>query len=520
MANIRMSNYLMRRSYALSSPIKKRSAIASAILIAMFGLSACVTPGSKPEQPKEPVKTAEQVAAEKKKAKEAAKQKALAEEDVIQTEPVKAIEKPKEEKIVAAPVAKPAPAPKQKLDIPTEPNTYLISSGMKSKSHPFFGAGVDHGFSVNGTEGGYIIVKRGDVITFKVRTGVKHDFYLTTNPKGWGAAVYTDGVENQFTYQDDVTFKPTAKTPDVLYYGCRNHDSMGGKIVIVNSDADIAAVKAKLEKEHAEKLSKTAQKADVTIDPKKVKQKISYVNMLLQFKGKNLPADQLKQIKDKLAEAKNQEKAGNLVAAMAYAEEASAHFKAKAKAAGPTKEQLEEMKEEFNDHLITLEAFIDSHKFTYKDTIKRDKSRAVDYDHDVVGKMIEDAQALAKKNEFQKAGKLVKRAERIVTRALNDMYKGQTAVVYDLNFDTPSDEYDYEVKRYLGYEELIPVAIEVKKPRKGMLTLMEKHLEKARFFREKSEESAKAGRWDEALVVIKDATVEVRRGLRYLGVNM
>ncbi len=518
-----MGYCLMRRSSTLFSSTKKYSALYSAVIIAIFSLSACSVLEPKPEAP---VKSAEQIAAEKKKAKKAAEQQALAEEDVIQTEPPKAVEKLKEEKIpvaVPAPVVESVPTPiasAKKLDIPTEPNTYLITADEKTKNHPNFGAGNKLGFSVNGIEGGYVIAKRGETTTFKVRTGVKHDFYLTTSPKGWGAAVFTDGVENQFTYQDDVKFIPSADAPDHLYYGCRNHDSMGGKIVVVDEGDDFASIEDKLKKEHAAKLKENAQKADVSIDPQKVNQKIAYVKMLLQFKGKNLPPAQLQQIKDKLAEAEKQQKSGNITAAMAYANEANAHFNAKVADSGPTKEELEEAKEEFNDQLITLEAFIDSHKATYDDLKKRDKSKLVDYDHDVIGAMISDAQKSAKKNDYKRAGKLVKQAERIVTKALNDMYAGQTAVVYDLNFETPQEEFDYEVKRYLGYEELIPVAIEVKKPKESSIKLMQTYVDKGRFFKEKAEESAKAGRWDEALVVIKDATNEVRRGLRLLGVSM
>jgi len=519
-----MGFYLMRRSSALSSPTKKYSALYSAVIIAIVSLSACSVIESKPEAPKEPVKSAEQIAAEKKKAKKAAEQKALEEEDVIQTEPVKVIDTPTEEKIPAvepAPAAAPASvASTKKLDIPTEPNTYLITADEKSKNHPKFGEGHYRGFSVNGTEGGYVIAKRGETTTFKVRTGVKHDFYLTTNPKGWGAAVFTDGVENQFTYQDDVTFIPSADAPDTLFYGCRNHESMGGKIVVINESDDFASVEEELKKERAAELMVSAQKVDTSTDPKKVQQKIAYVKMLIQFKGKNLPPQQLQQIKDKLAEAENQQKTGNLNAAMAYANEADAHFNAKSVDSGPTKDQLNELKEDFNDHLITLEAFIDSHKATYDDMMKRDKSKVVDYDHDVIAAMISDAQKLSEKNEFEKAGRLVKQAERIVTKALNDMYVGQTLVVYDLNFETPQEEFDYEVKRYLGYEELIPVAIEVKKPKQSSITLMQTYVDKGKFFKEKAEESAKAERWEEAMVIIRDATNEVRRGLRLLGVSM
>ncbi len=36
----------------------------------------------------------------------------------------------------------------------------------------------------------------------------------------------------------------------------------------------------------------------------------------------------------------------------------------------------------------------------------------------------------------------------------------------------------------------------------------------------KLDEAAKGDRWEEAMVVIRDATIEVRRGLRLLGVSM
>jgi len=478
---------------------------------------------------------AEKVAAEK----EAAKKQAAQAEDTMEMVEIKTIEEPAPEKLpevvpeekvadgdassggVVVPVAPGGTAPSGSgLAIPTEPNTYLVTVAPKDNSHPYFSQGDDRGFLVNGKHGQYVIAKRGDEIKFNVRTGVQHDFYLTTAPKGWGAAPYTAGVEGQYTYNGDVTFKPTKATPNDLYYGCRNHNSMGGRIVVVDPDADLAQVMKKLDDERALAAKNVKSTANKSVKPEKVSQKIAYVAMLMQFKGKGLEPDHKAAIQAKLDTAKKQEKKGELAAALASAEEAGEMFKGGgAKKSGPTKEEIAEQKEEMNDLMITLEAFIDSHKASYEQTKSQNPEKLVDYDHDLVEKLVTEAVALSEKNQFEPAKKRIKKAERLVTKALNDMLNSQT-IVYDLNFETPAEEYAYEVKKYEGYLELIPVAIEVKKPGQGSIKLMETYVKKGKFFKEKADEAAKGERWEEAMVVIRDATIEVRRGLRLLGVSM
>ncbi|MDH5377505.1 MAG: hypothetical protein OEX00_04205, partial [Gammaproteobacteria bacterium] len=120
---------------------------------------------------------------------------------------------------------------------------------------------------------------------------------------------------------------------------------------------------------------------------------------------------------------------------------------------------------------------------------------------------------------YKSAIKALRKVEREVTSALNSMLSEQT-IVYELKFDTPEDEYKHEVGRYKGYDELVPVAIEMRKPSSGALQLMEQFKKKADFFAEKAEESAKAGRYAEAIVIVRDATLEIRRGLMALGVTM
>jgi len=120
--------------------------------------------------------------------------------------------------------------------VPAQPAEYdfAVVTATKDKTHPFYGKGDQLGMVVNGVQGGTLVLVRGKTYTFDVNTGLMHDFYFSTKPTGWGTGTVTKGVQGQFTYKGVVTFSPTAETPDLIYYACRNHKFMGSEIHIVN----------------------------------------------------------------------------------------------------------------------------------------------------------------------------------------------------------------------------------------------------------------------------------------------
>ncbi|TPW17602.1 MAG: hypothetical protein FD130_603, partial [Halothiobacillaceae bacterium] len=126
-----------------------------------------------------------------------------------------------------------------KVRLPTDPNTFIITAGNKDRSHPYYGVGSEYGFSLNGVQGKSIALVRGEKYTFDVDTGVKHDFYFSTSDIGRGVGVMAEGVQGQFTYKGLVTFAPTAATPSELFYECRNHRNMGGRIKVVNKGESV-----------------------------------------------------------------------------------------------------------------------------------------------------------------------------------------------------------------------------------------------------------------------------------------
>ncbi len=502
------------------NPVLLVSVVASSIFVSSCGLLGPTKEEMAAEQTRiEQVEADKRAAAKQKKL--AAEKQAAEAEDSMQMQDIDIVVSPKSEKlsktqdIISTTIAKPEVV----LDIPTAPDTYLITRTQKDKTHPFFGVGDPRGFVVNGVQGTYVIARRNHPVTFQVRTGPMHDFYISTTSKGWGAAAYRAGVSGQFTYNGNVTITPNINTPDTLYYACRNHNSMGGKIVVVDENADLAVVKQQQDAALAAQLAKLQDiVVSTSVDPKKLKQKIVYVEMLLQFKGKKLPVEQQELIKKKLASSKSLQASGDLAGALVAAQAAADLFNKKASEVKLSDEELADQKEEFNDILVTLEAFIDAHLASYKQA-KEEGRKTVSYDSDAVGSFIVEAKALADEKKYPAASRSVKKAERMVTRALNQMLNAQT-IVYDLNFKTPGEEFKYEVNRYKGYAELIPVAIEVKKPSAGSIKYAKTFQEKSEFYKAKAEEAADAERWEEALVVIKDATLEVRRALRVLGVSM
>jgi len=88
-----------------------------------------------------------------------------------------------------------------------------------------------------------------------------------------------------------------------------------------------------------------------------------------------------------------------------------------------------------------------------------------------------------------------------------------------LNFESAEEEYDYELRRFKGYEILIPIAVKMKRPSAGAQKLMNTYLEKGRKMRTAAISKAKEKDFPTAIAMLLDATKEVRRALRMIGIS-
>jgi len=391
-----------------------------------------------------------------------------------------------------------------------------VTAAQKDKSHPYFGAGHALGFLVNGEPGKDLVLTRGETYTFDVDTGVQHDFYFSTNPMGWGAGTVTDGIEGQFTYKGQVTFKPSSTTPDVLYYECRNHKYMGGKIYVVN--------KGEQPKIEAKKvIEDTTPKVQVT--NAQVKQKVSYAQMLLaptsevvkRVTGSGNPqAMQLQsQAKTELEKAKQELAGGKLEAALAAADEALRLIK-DSSALVPSESVGVDHKAKYAELHKEVKQYEDSYAKNVK--AGQGKQASSTFDKAKFDGLVRDAESLAAKGDYEAANKNLTQAATMVTAVLTLMLDSQT-VVYDKSFATPKEEYEYEAARYASFHELVPIAIEQRSPSPQQRKLLDDLVAKAERIVSEGKGFAERGDYTTAIQAMQAATENIERGLMLIGVR-
>ena len=138
-------------------------------------------------------------------------------------------------------------------------------------------------------------------------------------------------------------------------------------------------------------------------------------------------------------------------------------------------------------------------------------------DVNVVNGMIGKAETLAAAGNHKDANAMLGDAYKAVVGALNRMLMAET-IVYDQKFDTPADEFRYELARNRNYEELVPLAISQFNPPRESAAISESYVKQSKSLRDASEKQAASGDYQTALKTIQDATLHLQRSLRVAGV--
>ncbi len=141
------------------------------------------------------------------------------------------------------------------------------------------------------------------------------------------------------------------------------------------------------------------------------------------------------------------------------------------------------------------------------------------YDLDIVNRIIDKAADDARHKEYEKAVAKLNEVYRTVTAAIKGMMNHRTVVI-ELDISTPEKEYFYELRRFQGYQELIPVAIDVKRPSEMVTKMLLKAGDKANWMAEQARSKVIEGDYPVAIRMMMDATMEIKNSLRLVGVNM
>lgn len=131
---------------------------------------------------------------------------------------------------------------------------------------------------------------------------------------------------------------------------------------------------------------------------------------------------------------------------------------------------------------------------------------------------IEKAAEYAAKEDYAKANEFLGMALNIVIQVKNSSLKERT-FSYDLNFETPIDEYKYELARNDDYLRLIPIAITQKQPSAGIQSLMDRFVQKAKVKRHDAESQFESKQYEDAVLTMQESTKELLSALKIAGVR-
>jgi len=408
--------------------------------------------------------------------------------------------------------------------LPEPEQIFVVTVAGKDASHPNFGVGSKLGMVIDGVQGKELILTRGKTYAFKVETDVQHDFYLSTSPVGWGAQVLTEGVTGNFTYRGIVTFTPSNTTPKVVYYQCRNHKSMGGKLHIVNPGEERRVVIEPAQKQGPSSDAGISNEASVS--ESQVKQKIGFAEMFINqsqaakrlAQSENANAlDMYHRSRAKLAEAAVIVAKGDYNQAMIAVDEAL-QLMSEASRLVPSASQLEEQRARFAELMEGVKTFEESYKRNLERLSKEAKKEIKQLNLEQIHQMVQQAVKLSDEGQYNEANRILAKAQRTITAVLSEMLDNST-VVYDKNFATPVEEYEYELARYQSYEELIPIALEQKQPSKRAIELMDQFVEKAKDIKAQADQEAAKQNYETTIQMLQAATDHLQRALQIAGVR-
>lgn len=429
----------------------------------------------------------------------------------------------------AAPVAAPVPRPSPPAQ-PESPFIFNVRTVEKAPGDPTYGVGHRLGFAVNGEQGKPLVVVRGKTYTFRVDAGIQHDFYLSTSEVGWGAATYTSGVSGQFIYQGVVTFTPGPDAPGVLYYQCRNHRNMGGPIFVVEEGeentpiAELAAARGTAPPTPGEQSG--AAQATSSEAGQQLVQKMRFAELFIGqsaaarrvMESDNAMAKDLHRVaREHLESARLASLAGKNAEALRLVEDATRTMSEAALQVPVADGAAERMR--FEQLYESVQAFQASYQRSYEQAAKaQGKSSLRSVDLDRVRDIMSSARSLAEDGKYNEGISMLGGAQDALTSALTEMLANQT-IVHELVFETPKDEYEYELSRYQGYEALVPLAIRQKNPNEQVVNMMTPLVDRARQVKALSEPEAAKGNYSEAILMLQGATSNIQRALQALGVR-
>lgn len=163
---------------------------------------------------------------------------------------------------------------------------------------------------------------------------------------------------------------------------------------------------------------------------------------------------------------------------------------------------------------------VESLKATYQRHLQRGRMRpASDPQMTRAVQLIDSAKNQANAEQLEQANRTLSEAERLLMVNIGRVL-GTREIEYAQRFESPADEYGFELDRNRSYSELIPVALAEFKPGSEAIRQVNYFVETNRQMREQAQRLAAKKSYKEALVAIKGGTGYLQSALGAAGLQV
>lgn len=171
---------------------------------------------------------------------------------------------------------------------------------------------------------------------------------------------------------------------------------------------------------------------------------------------------------------------------------------------------------DFDTRLASIDALCDAY-----DNIRKEKGLGPAESSELypfVQKRLSDAKMLKQQNRLKEGRKILDEAYVAAKVAIEHLRGGET-LVRSLNFETPEDEYHYEVDRNDTHRMLVEVLLKEKISNSDSVkNMVGKFMVKATELRAKADGQASDGEYDAAITTLEHSTKEIVRAIRSAGI--
>lgn len=136
-----------------------------------------------------------------------------------------------------------------------------------------------------------------------------------------------------------------------------------------------------------------------------------------------------------------------------------------------------------------------------------------------VAQLVDNAKGLAQSEQLMQANNSLLEAESMLMVGLSRVL-GSKTVEYAQRFDTPAEEYAYELERNRSYVDLIPIALDRFKAGGDAAREVRKYADANRGLREQAQRHADAKNYPAAMTALRSGTTQLQSGLAAAGLRV